>query len=403
MCSATVGQNVQQLAHTIMNIYTFFDADNTDADQGASGGMGQVKEREVDVDSMTEKECPSESGARKEGEGGRERAEERESRYVDEGGISDGKGADPGARDLHTAPSLLKQYFITVPSRWRLAALVAFLKEHAQDKVIVFFSTCDSVDFHTLLFRESMWPQSLYHLEYEDIIATHSAGAKGGSTSASNGDGNGNGNGNGDGNGNRYSTNGDGMDPGQYSTRNGSFGAFKGGGFRDGKETSQTKILPPLAVTNPCNLCNRHPKPSDYTGIGSSGIGSSGEGSTSDLNIYRLHGSMSQEERKEVFAAYHDASRGLLFCTDVAARGLDLPDIHWSVQYDAPCDIDDYVHRCGRTARKGTMGKSLLFLLPSETQFTQLLYTRGLLIEPLSLTKLLEDAVDYAMTTSSHR
>ena len=47
------------------------------------------------------------------------------------------------------------------------------------------------------------------------------------------------------------------------------------------------------------------------------------------------------------------AAPGALFCTDVAARGLDIPDVHWIVQHDAPQDPAAFVHRVGRTARMG--------------------------------------------------
>lgn len=60
-------------------------------------------------------------------------------------------------------------------------------------------------------------------------------------------------------------------------------------------------------------------------------------------------------------------------CTDVAARGLDIPSVHWIVQFDPPDDPRDYIHRVGRTARAGNSGKSLLFLLPSEIGFLRYL------------------------------
>ena len=59
------------------------------------------------------------------------------------------------------APQQLAQYYMMVTCKWRLAALLCFLKTHAHQKVMVFFSTCDSVDFHALLFRETEWPQDL--------------------------------------------------------------------------------------------------------------------------------------------------------------------------------------------------------------------------------------------------
>lgn len=65
---------------------------------------------------------------------------------------------------------------------------------------------------------------------------------------------------------------------------------------------------------------------------------------------------------------------GVLLCTDVAARGLDIPYVDWIVQYDPPDDPRDYIHRVGRTARgaSGT-GKALMFLTPEELGFLKYL------------------------------
>lgn len=60
-------------------------------------------------------------------------------------------------------------------------------------------------------------------------------------------------------------------------------------------------------------------------------------------------------------------------CTDVAARGLDIPKVDWIIQFDPPDDPRDYIHRVGRTARAGKSGRSLLFLLPSELGFLRFL------------------------------
>lgn len=58
--------------------------------------------------------------------------------------------------------------------------------------------------------------------------------------------------------------------------------------------------------------------------------------------------------------------KGVLICTDVAARGLDMPQIDWIVHYDPPSDATSYIHRVGRTARIGNSGDSILFLAPHE-------------------------------------
>lgn len=66
----------------------------------------------------------------------------------------------------------------------------------------------------------------------------------------------------------------------------------------------------------------------------------------------------------------------MLLCTDVAARGLDIPDVAWIVQYDPPQDPDVFVHRVGRTARMGRTGHALTLLLPHETPYVDFLRIR---------------------------
>ncbi|CAG0915753.1 unnamed protein product, partial [Notodromas monacha] len=87
--------------------------------------------------------------------------------------------------------------------------------------------------------------------------------------------------------------------------------------------------------------------------------------------IARLHGKMEQKERTAIFSKFRDTKAGILLCTDVASRGLDLPKVHWIVQYNAPTAIEDYIHRVGRTARVGNHGNALLFLAPSECSFLE--------------------------------
>lgn len=89
-----------------------------------------------------------------------------------------------------------------------------------------------------------------------------------------------------------------------------------------------------------------------------------------DLPVLELHGNLKQQKRTQVFFEFINAKSGILVCTDVAARGLDVPAVDWIVQYDPPDDPRDYIHRVGRTARGSNgKGKSLLFLQPSEVAF----------------------------------
>ena len=89
-----------------------------------------------------------------------------------------------------------------------------------------------------------------------------------------------------------------------------------------------------------------------------------------DLPVLDLHGKQKQQKRTNTFFEFVNAKHGTLICTDVAARGLDIPAVDWIVQFDPPDDPRDYIHRVGRTARgANAKGKSLMFLQPSEVGF----------------------------------
>jgi ATP-dependent RNA helicase DDX55/SPB4 len=60
---------------------------------------------------------------------------------------------------------------------------------------------------------------------------------------------------------------------------------------------------------------------------------------------------------------------GVLICTDVAARGLDLPDVDVVVQYDCPVDTKTFSHRAGRTARMGREGRAWVLLVGNEIDY----------------------------------
>jgi ATP-dependent RNA helicase DDX18/HAS1 len=92
-----------------------------------------------------------------------------------------------------------------------------------------------------------------------------------------------------------------------------------------------------------------------------------------DIPVLELHGKQKQNKRSATFFEFINAEKGILLSTDVAARGLDIPDVDWIVQYDPPDDPREYIHRVGRTARAGGRGKALLFLLPTELGFLRYL------------------------------
>ncbi|PNF43502.1 putative ATP-dependent RNA helicase pitchoune [Cryptotermes secundus] len=93
-----------------------------------------------------------------------------------------------------------------------------------------------------------------------------------------------------------------------------------------------------------------------------------------DLPVMSIHGKQKQTKRTTTFFQFCNAETGILLCTDVAARGLDIPAVDWIVQYDPPDDPKEYIHRVGRTARgEGGKGHALLILRPEELGFLRYL------------------------------
>ncbi|TPX43029.1 hypothetical protein SeMB42_g04893 [Synchytrium endobioticum] len=77
-----------------------------------------------------------------------------------------------------------------------------------------------------------------------------------------------------------------------------------------------------------------------------------------------IHGDRTQREREQALASFRSGYTPVLVATAVAARGLDIPNVTHVVNYDLPSDIDDYVHRIGRTGRAGNTGRATAFFDP---------------------------------------
>ncbi|KAJ7545051.1 hypothetical protein O6H91_09G104500 [Diphasiastrum complanatum] len=184
-------------------------------------------------------------------------------------------------------PAQLTQSFIKVPCRLRLVALLALLRgkttAHGSHKLVVFFSTCDAVDFHFSVLNEFNWSSD----------------------------------------------------------------------------------------------------PSDVAEVEEYGFMS--------CEVFRLHGNIAQKDRTEAFFNFGKAESALLLCTDVAARGLDFQGITSIIQYDAPGEAAEYVHRVGRTARLGKKGEAVLFLQPCESDYLRELQKHGVVLKELFLQKLLDN------------
>ncbi|KAJ7243412.1 DEAD-domain-containing protein [Mycena haematopus] len=97
--------------------------------------------------------------------------------------------------------------------------------------------------------------------------------------------------------------------------------------------------------------------------------------------LFSLHGHLPPSARTRTLAAYSDApataaSPSILLATDVAARGLDLPQVDIIIQFDPPSDPKAFSHRCGRTARAGRSGRAWVLLVGRETAYVDFLAIR---------------------------
>jgi superfamily II DNA/RNA helicase len=86
------------------------------------------------------------------------------------------------------------------------------------------------------------------------------------------------------------------------------------------------------------------------------------------FSVGALHGDMDQRSRMAMLANFKDGNIQLLVASDVAARGLDIPDVSHVFNFDVPIHSEDYVHRIGRTGRAGRAGASFTIVTKRDTK-----------------------------------
>jgi ATP-dependent RNA helicase RhlE len=89
---------------------------------------------------------------------------------------------------------------------------------------------------------------------------------------------------------------------------------------------------------------------------------------TAGLPAVAIHGNKSQAARQKALNAFKSGKARILVATDVAARGLDIPNLPLVINHDLPMVAEDYVHRIGRTGRNGMTGEALSLVSPDEAQ-----------------------------------
>lgn len=94
------------------------------------------------------------------------------------------------------------------------------------------------------------------------------------------------------------------------------------------------------------------------------------QGILKNTQFLAIHSKM-KSKRNNIFSEFRNMKSGVLVCTDVMARGVDIPEVGWVIQYDPPSSASAFVHRCGRTARIGNQGNALVLLLPTEDAYVE--------------------------------
>lgn len=84
-----------------------------------------------------------------------------------------------------------------------------------------------------------------------------------------------------------------------------------------------------------------------------------------------LHGQLSQPKRLGALNKFKSGQRNILVATDVASRGLDIPNVNLVINFDIPSHGKDYIHRVGRTARAGNAGRSVAFVTQYDVEAYQ--------------------------------
>lgn len=92
--------------------------------------------------------------------------------------------------------------------------------------------------------------------------------------------------------------------------------------------------------------------------------------------VTSLHSALQHQQRVSNLARFRARAARILVATDVAARGLDIPDVGLVINYDLPRDPDDYIHRVGRTARAGRSGTSISLVGQRDVSLVQAIETR---------------------------
>ena len=121
------------------------------------------------------------------------------------------------------------------------------------------------------------------------------------------------------------------------------------------------------------------------------------------INASLIHGNKSQNAREKAFQDFRDGNVKVLIATDVSARGIDIPNVDYVVNYDLPDQAENYVHRVGRTGRADNKGFAVSFCSNEEKELLKEIEAYiGHTIEVLTIFKKdYEETIDYSNDESA--
>ena len=90
-------------------------------------------------------------------------------------------------------------------------------------------------------------------------------------------------------------------------------------------------------------------------------------------DVVSLHGGRSQAQRKQALEKFRSGNKRIMVATDLAGRGIDVPDIEHVINYDLPASREDYIHRVGRTGRFGREGRALTLVVHTDLDSDQVI------------------------------
>lgn len=122
------------------------------------------------------------------------------------------------------------------------------------------------------------------------------------------------------------------------------------------------------------------------------------------FNAEALHGDMDQRHRMKTLDAFRNGEISLLIASDVAARGLDIPEVGHVFNFDVPVHAEDYVHRIGRTGRAGRSGCAFMLVTSSEKKYVEVIEEIiGRAIEQYTIDSSRPEAIEPKKSSSKRR